>query len=381
MQAVIPPDQSINLDPYERRWHSGGGKTLTQTMDVSLAVSALADQVPVVGMIVLGAVVGLVALVAGLRRRRAEQPVPELTEFAIAAYKLCKSYPGGGSVSDDITFRLRPGTVVGLLGPNGAGKTTLLSMIAGLVAPDSGAVYLFGHRVCAGAPVLSRIGLAIEQPGLVPHMTGREMLRTTWAVTGRPDVDAHMDLVIDISGLDAKSLDRKISGYSMGMRQRLAVAQAMLGLPELLVLDEPANGLDPAQIRRLREALRTYASGGRTVLVSSHVLPEMERICEEVLVLHRGRLVLSTPVDASVRASFLQIVLHGAGTVAEAEKALHANGTEFTRVSDNTLDVPISASTPIAPVLRALADADCVVQALHTRSAFEDMYYTAVSDG
>lgn len=345
-----------------------------------LAVSPLADQVPVVGMIVLVLAVGAAVLVSRARRHRPEAPVPELAGFAIAAYRVRKSYRGSGTVSDDITFRLRGGKVIGLLGPNGAGKTTLLSMIAGLVTPDSGAVYLFGHRVSPGAPVLSRIGLAIEAPGLVPHMTGRQMLRTTWAVTGRPAADAHLDLVVDISGLDTQSLDRKISGYSMGMRQRLAVAQAMLGLPELLVLDEPANGLDPAQIRRLRETLRTYADGGRTVLVSSHVLPEMERICEEVLILHRGRLVLSTPVDAGVRANFLRIELDGPDAAAAAENGLRTKGIDAVRLDATTLDVPIGAHAPIAPVLRALADAGYDVHALHTRSTFEDMYYTAVAE-
>lgn len=352
---------------------------MTERSDLWQAVSPLSREVPIVGMGTLAVALAVLGGVMLLRRRRSEHPVTELTGFAVAAYRLRKSY-GSATVSDDLTFRLHPGIVVGLLGPNGAGKTTLLSMVAGLVTPDSGAVYLFGHRVTAGAPVLSRVGLAIEQPGLVPHLTGRQALRTTWAITGRPAADAHLDLVIDISGLDASALDRRISRYSLGMRQRLALAQAMLGLPELLVLDEPANGLDPAQIRRLRDTLRTYARDGRTVLVSSHVLSEMERICDEVLVLHRGRLVLSASVSASVRATFLQVKLSGPEAVPTAESALRGYGVTCLRVGDDLIDVAIDADEPISPVLRALADADCDVLGLHTRSAFEDMYYTAVSD-
>ena len=147
-----------------------------------------------------------------------------------------------------------------------------------------------------GAPVLARLGSFIEGPGFLPHLSGRDNLRLYWAATGRPDDEAEFDVALDIAGLGA-SIDRRVRAYSQGMRQRLGIAQAMLGLPELLVLDEPTNGLDPPQIAEMREVLREYAQTGRTVIVSSHLLAEVEQTCTHVVVMHRGRLVASGSVD------------------------------------------------------------------------------------
>ena len=143
--------------------------------------------------------------------------------------------------------------------------------------------------------MLSRIGAFIEGPGLLPHLSGRDNLRLFWAATGRPPGDAQLDTALEIAGL-GPSIERKVKTYSQGMRQRLAIAQAMLGLPELLVLDEPTNGLDPLQIAEMREVLRRYADTGRTVLISSHLLAEVEQTCTHVVVLHKGRLVAAGSV-------------------------------------------------------------------------------------
>jgi ABC-2 type transport system ATP-binding protein len=138
--------------------------------------------------------------------------------------------------------------------------------------------------------VLARVGAFIEGPGFLPHLTGRENLRLYWAATGRPDSEAQFDLALEIAGL-GPSIDRRVRAYSHGMRQRLGIAQAMLGLPEVLVLDEPTNGLDPPQIAEMREVLQVYSRTGRTVLVSSHLLAEVEQTCTHVVVMHKGRLV------------------------------------------------------------------------------------------
>ncbi|MFG1707915.1 CocE/NonD family hydrolase [Nonomuraea sp. M3C6] len=209
---------------------------------------------------------------------------------------LTKAYRNGELAVDGLSFRVEQGQVLGLLGPNGAGKTTTMRMMMGLIQPDDGEIRIFGDRVTPGAPVLSRLGSFVEGPGFLPHLSGRDNIQLYWAATGRPAADAHFDEALEIANL-GKALERAVRTYSQGMRQRLAIAQAMLGLPDLLVLDEPTNGLDPPQIREMREVLKRYARDGRTVIVSSHMLAEVEQTCSHVVVMHRGRLVSAGPVS------------------------------------------------------------------------------------
>ncbi|MEV4563849.1 CocE/NonD family hydrolase [Nonomuraea sp. NPDC049419] len=209
---------------------------------------------------------------------------------------LTKAYRNGELAVNNLSFRVEQGQVLGLLGPNGAGKTTTMRMMMGLIQPDAGEIRIFGERVTPGAPVLSRLGSFVEGPGFLPHLSGRDNIQLYWAATGRPTADAHFDEALEIAGL-GKALERAVRTYSQGMRQRLAIAQAMLGLPDLLVLDEPTNGLDPPQIREMREVLKRYARDGRTVIVSSHMLAEVEQACSHVVVMQRGRLVSTGPVS------------------------------------------------------------------------------------
>jgi len=255
--------------------------------------------------------VGAAAVLSGvvgwfvLRRRRdsRERTVdPDLVDVPVAITGLRKAYGDGFRAVADLSFRIEPGQVLGLLGPNGAGKTTTLRMLVGLIRPSEGSIHVFGHRISAGAPVLSRVGAFIEGPGFLPHLSGLENLTLSWAATGRPGTDADIDAALELAGLGA-DVHRKVRTYSQGMRQRLAVAQAMLGLPDLLVLDEPTNGLDPPQIREMREALRRYAATGRTVVVSSHLLAEVEQTCTHCLVMHRGRLLAAGPVAELIGAA------------------------------------------------------------------------------
>jgi ABC-2 type transport system ATP-binding protein len=249
-----------------------------------------------VGGIVVLVAIGFVALEIK-RRRRVLHPAPELAEIPVSIEGLVKEYSGGYRAVDDISFRVEPGQVVGLLGPNGAGKTTALRVLVGLIRPTKGAVHVFGDPVYPGAPVLARLGAFIEGPGFLPHLTGRENLRLFWAATGRPSEEAEFDTALDIAGLGA-SIERRVRTYSHGMRQRLGIAQAMLGLPEVLVLDEPTNGLDPPQIAEMREVLLRYAETGRTIVVSSHLLAEVEQTCTHVVVMHKGKVVAAgTTVD------------------------------------------------------------------------------------
>jgi len=217
-----------------------------------------------------------------------------------------------------VSFDVERGMVLGLLGPNGAGKTTVLRMLMGLIRPTAGTIRAFGEPVAAGAPVLARIGAFVEGPGFLPHLSGRDNLDLYWRATGRPAADAHLEEALAIADLGS-ALDRAVRTYSQGMRQRLAIAQAMLGLPDLLVLDEPTNGLDPPQIREMRDVLIRYAEAGRTVIVSSHLLSEVEMTCTHAVVMSRGRRVAAGPVAEIVGSgrrledAFLEIIGTGNG--------------------------------------------------------------------
>jgi len=254
------------------------------------------------------AILILGALLAGVRRsrRRSRTALAELSSVPVAIQGLVKEYDDGYRAVNNVSFRVEQGQIVGLLGPNGAGKTTTLRVLMGLIRPTSGTVRVFGELVEAGAPVLSRIGAFIEGPGLLPHLSGRDNLRLFWAATGRPAHDAELDTALEIAGL-GESVDRRVKTFSHGMRQRLAIAQAMLGLPEVLVLDEPTNGLDPLQIAEMREVLRRYAATGRTVVISSHLLAEVEQTCSHVVVMHKGRLVAVGSVAEIAGAGRMQL--------------------------------------------------------------------------
>jgi ABC-2 type transport system ATP-binding protein len=243
-----------------------------------------------------------------------------------------------------VSFTVERGQVVGLLGPNGAGKTTTLRVLVGLITPTSGTVHVFGEPVAPGASVLARLGAFIEGPGFLPHLTGRENLRLYWAATGRPLADADFDTALQIAGLGG-SVDRRVRTYSHGMKQRLGIAQAMLGLPEVLVLDEPTNGLDPPQIAEMREVLQDYARTGRTVVVSSHLLAEVEQTCTHVVVMHKGRVVAAGPTVEIAGAGGVQLavpdpveaarVLAAAGIVAETVPARRALEDVFLELIDS----------------------------------------------
>jgi len=193
----------------------------------------------------------------------------------------------------DLSFTAEPGHVTGFLGPNGAGKSTTLRMLAGLVTPDAG-VATVGGRPYAESPAPGRLaGVVLEPDGFHPGRRGRDHLRVYCTASGYPLSRA--DEVLELTGL-AEAGRRRVRGYSLGMRQRLALATALLGDPVVLMLDEPANGLDPEGIAWLRDLLRDFAGQGRTVLFSSHTLHEVEKLAERVVIINRGRLVRAGPL-------------------------------------------------------------------------------------
>ncbi len=195
---------------------------------------------------------------------------------------------------EDLSFALQAGTITGFLGPNGAGKTTTLRMLLGLAAPTSGRALVFDQPYARLDRPALRVGAVLEATDFHPGRSGRDHLRTLSRAVDLPD--SRVDEVLRLVELDGAA-KRRVKGYSLGMRQRLGLASALLGDPELLVLDEPANGLDPEGVRWLRDFLRSFASEGRTVLISSHVLAEVAQTVDQVLIINGGRLVIETSLD------------------------------------------------------------------------------------
>jgi ABC-2 type transport system ATP-binding protein len=219
---------------------------------------------------------------------------------------LWKSF-GEVSAVEDLSFTVQRGQVYGLLGPNGAGKTTSLRVLMGLERPTRGTARLFGERVVPSSRQLARVGAMVEQAAFVPHLSGMRNLRLWWEAGGAHMKDADLDGALAIAGLD-DAIDRKVKTYSQGMKQRLGFARLLLGRPELLVLDEPTNGLDPGEIREIRELITRLSTHGATVLLSSHHLNEVEQVCSHVLVMNRGRLVADGTVSDLVGAAGLVYV-------------------------------------------------------------------------
>jgi ABC-2 type transport system ATP-binding protein len=211
---------------------------------------------------------------------------------------LAKEY-GGVTVVDDVSFIAEPGRVTGFLGPNGAGKTTTLRILLGLVTPSDGVARIGRSRYGEiERPVLT-VGALLEASGAHEGRTGRDHLRVLCRAAGLPL--ARADEVLDAVGL-ARVGGRPVRGYSLGMRQRLGVAAALLGDPQVLILDEPGNGLDPAGIRWTRDLLRALAVSGRTVLVSSHQLAEVEQLADDLVVIAAGRVVASGTLESVIGA-------------------------------------------------------------------------------
>ncbi|MGH2804132.1 MAG: ABC transporter ATP-binding protein [Thermoleophilaceae bacterium] len=207
---------------------------------------------------------------------------------------------------DELTFSLRAGTVTGFLGPNGAGKTTTLRLLLGLADPTAGEALVFGRRYRDLADPARRVGAVLESTDFHPGRSGRDHLRTLALAAEIPS--SRVEEVLELVELDSAA-DRRVKTYSLGMRQRLGLAGALLGDPELLILDEPANGLDPAGVHWLRGFLRRFAEQGRTVLVSSHVLAEVAQTVDRIVIIDRGRLLKSGPLaDLTERGRTLEDV-------------------------------------------------------------------------
>ncbi len=302
---------------------------------------------------------------------------------ALVARGLAKRY-GRQVALDGLDLRVPSGTVYGFLGPNGAGKTTTMRILTGLIRPDSGTVELLGRPFGRGdRRVLFDIGALIEAPSFYPFLSGRENLRAV-AAAGAPVPRGRVDEVLTLVNLRDRAGDR-VSGYSMGMRQRLGIAAALLNDPKLLLLDEPANGLDPAGIAGMRETLRALVAQGRTVLVSSHILSEVEQLADVVGIVARGRLVREGPVEellaqeGEVRIRVAEAEVPTAGATLEA---LLGGGS--VRVADApSRDWLVARCDPgrAAELNRALAGAGVYASRIEAGATLESLFLEVTGSG
>jgi ABC-2 type transport system ATP-binding protein len=263
----------------------------------------------------------------------------------VVAESLTKRF-GSVLAVDELSFKLEAGTITGFLGPNGAGKTTTLRMVLGLAAPSGGRALVFDRPYAELDRPALRIGAVLEATDFHPGRSARDHLRMLGQAVGVPD--SRVEEVLSLVELTGAAR-RRVKGYSLGMRQRLGLASALLGDPELLVLDEPANGLDPEGVRWLRDFLRSFASGGRTVLISSHVLAEVAQTVNQVLIISRGRLVIESSLEG------LTARVGGAVRVRSADDAklaaaLGAESLRTTVSEDNALLVSATTSQRVGEI-------------------------------
>jgi ABC-2 type transport system ATP-binding protein len=289
---------------------------------------------------------------------------------------------GARAAVDNLTARVPAGRVTGFIGPNGAGKTTTMAMLLGLVTPTSGTGHVLGAPLDDPAAYLGRVGALVETPAFWPGLTGRENLRAL------ADLAAHdvrrVDLCLELVGLRDRGDDR-YGTYSLGMKQRLGIAAALLGDPELLVLDEPVNGLDPTGITEMRHLIGELAREGRTVLVSSHLLSELEQIADWLLVIDRGAAVYEGPASefASGAAATVQLVPERVVDVDKLLKVLAGEG-HAPRRDGELVVVGVDGDEPrtlSASLNRAAADAGIVLSEVRVNRPNLEAYYLTMVEG
>lgn len=301
----------------------------------------------------------------------------------IATEGLTKRYPGGirsesTLAVDDISFSVDAGQVFGFLGPNGSGKTTTIGMLLGIISPTAGSFQLFGGS--GSREVLAarqRIGATLEYPNFYPYLSCRDNLRVVARVKGRGRAD--VDRALDVVGLSQRQKTR-FKACSLGMKQRLAIGATLLGDPDLIILDEPANGLDPAGQREIRDVIRRLADEGKTIFLSSHILHDVERVCTHVAIIQQGRLVRQASV-ADVTSERPLIALRSDGDPdAMAARALAFPGARGVERRDDTVLVDVDESAAAA-LNRFLVEGGIPVSHLSVeRQTLESIFMELTSD-
>ena len=277
---------------------------------------------------------------------------------------------------DDLSIEVSAGSVYGFLGPNGAGKTTTIYMLLGLAKPDRGTIRLIGHTKPAAA--LSRIGALVETPSVYPHLTGRENLEVTRRIINADR--QQIDRVLDIVDLTAAA-NRLVKGYSLGMRQRLGLALALLNEPELLILDEPTNGLDPAGIREIRGLIRQLAAErGITIFLSSHLLAEVEQIATHIGIIQRGKLAFQGTL-AELQAKRQPHIVLEIENPSDAATLLEAEGFKVGSNTNSTLTLGEATREKAAAANRLLVQAGITVYGFSVeRQSLEDIFLMLTGD-
>jgi ABC-2 type transport system ATP-binding protein len=298
---------------------------------------------------------------------------------ALVTQGLTKRY-GGRAAVDNLSVEIPAGVVAGFIGPNGAGKTTTMAMLLGLVAPTSGSATVLGSRLDSPAAYLGRVGALIETPAFWPGLTGEENLRVLATLAGHDAGRIHK--VLDLVRLGERGADR-FGQYSLGMKQRLGIAAALLGDPELLVLDEPTNGLDPAGINEIRQFILGLADGERTVLLSSHILSELEHIADWLIVINDGSLLYQGPAEEFLGRvpTVVALAPEHVSDLARLASLVRADGHE-PRSANAELTVPVDErdARAVAAALNKAAVAHGIVLAeLHVRRpSLESQYLAAI---
>ena len=282
---------------------------------------------------------------------------PPLGEWAVETHGLTKRF-GPNTAVDGVELSVPRGCAFGYLGPNGAGKTTLIRVLLGLTHADAGSMSLLGHEVPKHRDrALARVGAIVDEPRFHAHLTGRQNLQVL-ASMREPAAKARVGTSLERVGLSHRADDR-VAKYSMGMRQRLGVAACLIGDPQLLILDEPMNGLDPAGMQDMREMILSLVAEGRTVMLSSHLLDEVERTCDAVAIVDRGRVIRQGPITELLAGAALDVQIEC--TEPERARTLleHTALGRQVQVQPDGLAVTLPAGTPrdaIAEIARLLVD-------------------------
>jgi ABC-2 type transport system ATP-binding protein len=295
------------------------------------------------------------------------------SEFVVETERLGKRY-GRVTAVRDLSLAIPRGGVFGLLGPNGSGKTTTMGMLIGLVRPTSGTFRLLGT---AGAPptVLRRVGATIEAPAFYPYLSGRDNLRFFQGLTGKGAV-GDIDLLLARVRLEGRARGRYAT-YSFGMKQRLAIAYALLGNPEVVFLDEPTNGLDPAGVAEVREFIADFGRNGRTVILSSHILHEVEMVCDHVAILVKGAVIASGAVrDLLRRKEAVRVATTDDAAALAVLKGLPWVARVESGADGLLVEAPAARSAEIS---RALAAADIYLRRLEPLETSLEQYFLEVT--
>jgi ABC-2 type transport system ATP-binding protein len=318
----------------------------------------------------------------GSPRPRGDEPAAgQDGDWAVEVHGLTKRF-GARAAVNSVDLRVPRGCAFGYLGPNGAGKTTLIRVLLGLTRANSGTMSLLGYPVPAQrGRALARVGAIVDEPRFHGHLTGRENLKILAAARGG-DAGRQIGPALGRTGL-AQRADDKVSAYSMGMRQRLGVAACLLADPQLLILDEPMNGMDPAGMHEMRDMIRGLVDEGRTVMLSSHLLDEVERTCDQVAIVDNGRVIRSGPIGELISGpgAAIEVLCSDSAAAARAlARSAIASSVDVTDVGLTVTLAPGPAREQTAEVNRRMVEAGISVYGLRqTHASLEDWFLSVTS--